>query len=160
MNCPSPADPAADRLEERMAAQPWRTPPAELKTRILCAVSTPASAAARTTLRSWRWSELFWPGPWAWGAVVVLWVAVMAFGFGAERIARRGTSLAKRDIRSHAPAWMDWREQQALITALLEEEPATQRPPAALRPRSALPAPRLGGRRPSIPSRSHALILS
>lgn len=144
MNRPAPFDPDADRLERRMAAQPWRTPPADLKARILAGAIASAQREPRAASRSWRWSELLWPGPWAWGAMAAVWVAVMAFGLGAEQTARRGGTLAGRARQSPAPVWVDWQQQQAFLTALLEEEPPSPRPPAVLRPRSALPPPRFG----------------
>ncbi|MBN8249250.1 MAG: hypothetical protein J0L84_17625 [Verrucomicrobia bacterium] len=148
MNRPAPFDPDADRLEQRMAAQPWRTPPADLKARILANAIAPAPPETRTASRCWRWSDLVWPGPWAWGAVAAAWIAVMAFGFGAEQTARQAGTLANRTPRSPAPVWVNWQQQQAFLAALLEEEPPASRPPAVLRPRSALPPPRFGLYRP------------
>ncbi|MCW5557041.1 MAG: hypothetical protein KIT22_04285 [Verrucomicrobiae bacterium] len=155
MNRPPPFEQDAggpDALERRMAAQPWRPPPPSLRARILAAAAAPAptDAPAPTRRWRWRWSELLWPGPWAWGTVAACWIAIMAFGFGAEQTARQGVSLARRTPGSPAPIWMGWQEQQARLAALLEEDPPVRKAPAVLQPRSALPGPRLGdrGRRP------------
>lgn len=153
MNRPTPFDHHADgsdAFERRMAAQPWRPPPPDLRAQILAAAVLPAGPV-RTPVQRWRWTELLWPGPWAWGAVAAAWIAIMAFGFGAEQTARQGVFLARRTTGSSAPTWMGWQEQQARLAALLEEEPPVRKTPALLRPRSALPGPRLGerSRRPS-----------
>lgn len=131
-----PDEAGLDELESRMTRQPWRPVPPAWRSEILTPVK---SAPARSSL----WREFLWPTPWAWGALAAVWILVVGFSSAAEQTARRGVSLARRD--STPPPLLGWREQQALISALLDETPPPERQPASPpRPRSDLRGPRFG----------------
>jgi hypothetical protein len=56
-------------FERKLAAQPFRTPPAELRRTVLAACE-PAPRAA--------WREWLWPSPTAWGALAAVWLLCLA----------------------------------------------------------------------------------
>ena len=60
-------------FERKLAAQPFREPPADLRRAVLAACE-PAPRAG--------WREWLWPSPAAWGALAALWLAF----FAIERI--------------------------------------------------------------------------
>jgi hypothetical protein len=64
-------------FERKLAAQPFREPPADLRRTIL--------AACEPTPRG-GWREWLWPAPAAWAALAALWLAFFAVD-AAERLA-------------------------------------------------------------------------
>lgn len=137
-NQPQPMETTPSDLERRMACQPMRAVPTAWKAEIL---------STRKPVFPWSLAlrEFFWPTPWACGALLGAWVLVAGFASVAERTARDGASMARRDSGRRDVPLLDWRQQQALISALLEESPTPERQPAApLRPRSELRGPRFG----------------
>lgn len=147
-NPPPPEETGLSPLERRMARQSMRSLPSSWRAEILGPKRSKTDwfAAVR---------EFLVPTPWAWGALLAAWTLVALFSSSAERTARNGTALVRRDLRRGNPPLLEWRHRQALISALLEEAPAPERPPIAPpRPRSSLSGPRFGrnGSSSTIPS--------
>ncbi len=72
-------------FERHLAAQPFRTPPADLRAAILAA--TPAAS----------WRDWLWPSPLAWAALALIWVALYAVEAPARNAARASAAVRADD---------------------------------------------------------------
>jgi hypothetical protein len=70
-------------FEQRLARQPFRAPPPELRAEILQAAAATELAAKPGS----RWRDMLWPSPWAWGALAALWLVFAAIEIGEHRSA-------------------------------------------------------------------------
>jgi len=137
-NQPPSLETIPDALEQRMANQAMRSVPSSWKAQIL----KPQPSTPKWVMAC---REFLVPTPWAWASLLAAWVLVIGLDFSAERAARKGASLARRDSGRGDIPLQNWHHQQALISALLEEAPAPERQPMAPpRPRSSLRGPRFG----------------
>lgn len=72
-----------DPFEERLAALPRREVPPEWHDAIL---SASPSQHRRPRVPSWlALNQFFWPHPYAWAAVAVLWIAILALNLSGPR---------------------------------------------------------------------------
>ncbi len=66
-------------FEQKLAAQPFREPPAGLRAEILRACAAAPAA--------WTWRDWLWPSPPAWAALAALWLVFAVVQFSDRRAA-------------------------------------------------------------------------
>lgn len=80
-------------FEHKLAQQPFRQPPPDLRDAIFGA---PANVIVPSR---WTWRDWFWPSPQAWGALAALWIIFAALSLG-----NRPAAPDRAVFAAHEPA--------------------------------------------------------
>lgn len=137
-------------IEQLLAAQPLRPPPAEWRADILAAAAAvsarppiPARCASAAIAPAWRMRlrDWLWPSPVAWGGLVAAWVAVVGLELAAPALLPR-PAVAGVPLPNAASLFMTQGHQQ-IMAQLLESAPTAP----ADRPRRPAAGPRSDSRR-------------
>ena len=80
-------------FERKLAQQPFRTPPPDLREAIFGAAANVIEPAR------WTWRDWFWPSPEVWGALAALWIVFATLSLSDRPAAPDRTAAA-----NHEPA--------------------------------------------------------
>lgn len=83
-----------NEFERKLAAQPFRAPPPDLRDAILGATAKVIAPAC------WTWRDWMWPSPRAWAALAALWIVFAALSFHTDETAAPMGSIAAQPSAS------------------------------------------------------------
>ncbi len=75
-------------FERKLAQQPFRQPPPDLRAAIL---GPPSNVIEPVR---WTWRDWFWPSPQVWGALAALWIVFAVLAMGDRPAATEHTAFA------------------------------------------------------------------
>lgn len=137
-------------IEQLLAAQPLRPPPAEWRADILAAAAAvsarpPISARRAPAAIAPAWSarlrDWLWPSPVAWGGLAAAWIAVFGLELAAPALLPR-PAVADVSLPNAASLFMSPGQQQ-IMARLIESAPTAPAEP----PRRPAAGPRSESRR-------------